>query len=259
MSELVLNEVVDGICTLTINRPERRNALSSGVVADLTNALRQADKDPNVRVVILTGAGEKAFCAGGDLTDIQASEGMLGMHWARGGFAELLLTMHSLSKPIIARVQGQALGGGFGLALNCDLVVASSTASFGTPEIRVGLFPMMIMAVMVRNMGRKAAMELMLTGERVSADEAKTLGIVNRVVESDILDMTVLELAKKVAGFSPSVLRLGRQAFYKTQDMSFEEALRSLHNELSLNILSEDASEGVMAFLEGRPPVWSGR
>lgn len=259
MSELVLKETVEGVCTLTINRPERRNALSSGVVTDLTEALRQADKDPNVRVVVLTGAGEKAFCAGGDLTDIQASEGMLGMHWARGAFAELLLTMHSLSKPIIARVQGQALGGGFGLALNCDLVVASTSASFGTPEIRVGLFPMMIMAVMVRNMGRKAAMELMMTGDRISADDAKTLGIVNRVVTPETLDAAVLELATKVAGFSPAVLRLGRQAFYKTQDMSFEEALRSLHNELSLNVLSEDASEGVMAFLEGRPPVWSGR
>jgi len=257
MSE-VLTEVQEGVATITINRPERRNALSQAVVRALIDAFQESDRNTDVRVIVLTGAGDKAFCAGGDLTDVQG-EGMLGMHWAREGFAELLLTMQRLGKPIIGRVQGQALGGGFGLALNCDLVVATKTASFGTPEIRVGLFPMMIMAVIVRNIGRKAAMEMMLTGERLSAQEAKAIGILNRVVEPEELDAAVAELAAKIGGFSPAVLKLGRQAFFKTQDMGFEEALRSLHNELTLNVMSEDASEGVMAFLEGRPPTWSGR
>lgn len=259
MSDELLIEVEGTLARLTINRPDRRNALSSGVVGDLTRAFDELSARDELRAIVLTGVGDKAFCAGGDLGDQVGEGGMLGMHHARGSFADLLLTMNRCAKPIIARVNGHALGGGFGLLLNCDLAVASNTALFGTPEIKVGLFPMMIMAVIQRNLSRKQAMELMLTGERISADEALNIGVLNRVVAPEELDEATDKLAQKVASFSPAILRLGRQAFYKTQDMSFEEALRTLHNELTINTLAEDAGEGIMAFLSKREPDWKGR
>ncbi|MFU8804811.1 MAG: enoyl-CoA hydratase-related protein [Bradymonadaceae bacterium] len=259
MSEELLVDIEGSVARLTINRPDRRNALSSGVVEALGDAFVDLSKNDELRAIILTGAGDKAFCAGGDLGDQRSDGGMLGMHHGRGSFADLLLIMNRCSKPIIARVNGHALGGGFGLLLNCDLAVGSSSALFGTPEIKVGLFPMMIMAVIERNLPRKKAMELMLTGERISADEALEMGVLNAVASPEGLDEKVDELVSKVARFSPAILRLGRQAFYKTQDMGFEEALRTLHNELTINTLAEDAGEGIMAFLSKREPEWKGR
>ena len=259
MSEEILTEIEDGIATVTINRPNRRNALSGAVVAGLTERFRQLSDNDEATVIVLTGAGEKAFCAGGDLMDQQMGGGALTVHEDRGGFAEMLLAMNECSKPLIARVNGHALGGGFGLMLNCDIAVGSSNASFGTPEIKIGLFPMMIMAVIQRNIGRKKAMEMMLTGKRLSADEAQEHGIINYAVEPDELDAKVGELAERIAGFSPAILKLGRKAFYKTQDMSFEQALRMLHNELTINTLTEDAAEGIMAFIAKRDPEWKGK
>lgn len=249
----------DGTATVTIDREARRNALSTGVVHELIDAFRALSDDDDVRVVVLTGAGDKAFCAGGDISDMSPEDGMLAMHHQRGSFADLMIAMHKCHKPIIGRINGQALGGGFGLALNCDICVSSDAALFGTPEIKLGLFPMMIMAVIVRNIGRKAAMELMLTGSRIDAARALEMGVVNRVVAPDELDDAVAEYADRIAGFSPAILRLGRQAFYDTQDMGFEEALRHLHGQLTINTMTEDASIGVMAFLSKSEPEWSGR
>lgn len=252
-------EVSERVATVTIDREHRRNALSRAVVSGLIEQLDVLGRDPGVGVIVITGAGEKAFCAGGDLSDQVMSEGALGMHHARGDFARLLVAMQACHKPLIGRVQGMALGGGFGVALNCDLVVASEAATFGTPEIKVGLFPMMIMAVIARNIGRKRAMEMMLTGARVSAQDALSWGIVNEVVAPEELDAAVARLAGRVAGFSPAVLRLGRKAFYDTQDMGFEQALAHLHSELTINALSEDTAEGISAFFAGRAPEWKGR
>jgi enoyl-CoA hydratase/carnithine racemase len=259
MSEDILTDIDGSIATVTINRPNRRNALSGAVVKGLTERFGELSNDDDVTVIVLTGAGDKAFCAGGDLMDQQMGGGALAMHEDRSGFADMLLAMNECAKPIIARVNGHALGGGFGLALNCDIAVGSTDASFGTPEIKVGLFPMMIMAVIQRNIGRKKAMEMMLTGKRLSAEEAEDVGIINYAVAPDELDNKVNELAERIAGFSPAILKLGRRAFYKTQDMNFEQALRMLHNELTINTLTEDAAEGIMAFIGKRDPEWKGK
>lgn len=252
-------EVSERIAHVTINREARRNALSGSAIEGLLDAIRSCSRREDVGAIVITGAGDRVFCAGGDLGDQRMNEGALGMHHDRGEFVELLLAMQQCSKPIIGRINGHALGGGFGLALSCDVVIASSAATFGMPEIKVGLFPMMIMAVVVRNVGRKRAMEMMLTGERISAEQALELGIINRVVPPEELDASVDEMAQKIAGFSPAVLRLGRSAFYATQDMNFEQALRYLQSQLSLNTLAEDAAEGIMAFMERREPEWKGR
>lgn len=259
MTDQVLIETDGTRATIRINRPERRNAISQGVVEGLTEAFRELGDDRELRVIVLTGTGEKAFCAGGDLGDQAPGGGPLGMHQARGGFVELMLAMNRCPKPIIARVNGHALGGGFGLVLNCDMAVAASHATFGTPEVKVGLFPMMITAVIQRNLHRKHALELMLTGERIDAERALSFGVVNRVAPEGGLDETLGELVDRVSSFSPAVLGLGRRAFYDTQDMSFEEALRALHSELTINTLAEDAAEGIMAFMTKREPNWKGR
>ncbi|MFW5967021.1 MAG: enoyl-CoA hydratase/isomerase family protein, partial [Persicimonas sp.] len=228
MSDDVLTEIEDDIARVTINRPDRRNALSGAVVEGLTETFEELSSNDEVTAIVVTGAGDKAFCAGGDLMDQQAGGGMLAMHRDRRGFADMLLAMNQCEKPLIARVNGHALGGGFGLMLNCDIAVGAKGATFGTPEIKVGLFPMMITAVIQRNLGRKKAMELMLTGSRIDADEAEEIGAINYAVEPDELDDKVDELAERVAGFSPAILALGRRAFYKTQDMSFDQALDML-------------------------------
>jgi enoyl-CoA hydratase/carnithine racemase len=259
MADAVLFTVAEGVATLTINRPERRNALSWEVVDQLRARVGEAKAAPEVRVVVLTGAGDKAFSAGADLSGMAEGAGFLDLHSARGEMARLFHDLWTLGKPTIARVRGYALAGGFGLALTCDLVVAAEDAQFGTPEINVGLWPFMITVPLCRSMPPKKALELMMTGRRVDAHEAEVLGFVTRVVPVAELDDTVASLASSLAAKSPAVMRLGRDAFYAVWDANAADALALLHSQLTLTTLTEDAKEGIAAFAEKRAPRWSGR
>jgi enoyl-CoA hydratase/carnithine racemase len=258
-SEEVLYAVGDGVARITINRPERRNAMSWAVIAGLRERVAEAKADPDVRVVVLTGAGDKAFCAGADLGGMGEGAGFLDLHEGRGGLAELFRDLWALGKPTVARVRGYALAGGFGLALACDFVVASDDAQFGTPEIDVGLWPYMITVPLVRSMAPKKVLELMLTGRRVSAEEAERMGFVNRVVKAKELDDAVDTLAGALAAKSPAVVKLGRDAFYAVWDLAADDALRYLHPMLTITTQTEDSREGIKAFVEKRPPEWRGR
>ena len=257
--DALLYEVADGVARVTINRPERRNALSWTVMTELRQALATAKQDPSVRVVVLTGAGDKAFCAGADLTGMASGAGFAELHDGRGELARLFREMWELGKPIIARVRGFALAGGFGLALACDFVVAADDAQFGTPEINVGLWPYMITVPLVRSMPPKKALELMLTGRRVSATEAERIGFVNSVVPVDELDTTVDRLASDLASKSPAIVKLGRDSFYGVWDQPADDALRLLHTMLTITTQTDDSAEGIAAFAEKREPQWKGR
>jgi enoyl-CoA hydratase/carnithine racemase len=257
--DALLYVVHEGVCTITINRPDRRNALSWEVMSELGDAFAAAGADAAVRVVVLTGAGDTAFCAGADLTSIAANPSVVEQHDGRAAMPRLFTTMWSLGKPIIARVQGFALAGGFGLALACDLIVAADVAQFGTPEINVGMWPMMITVPMLRAMPSKMALELQMTGRRVGADEALRIGFVNRVVPVAELDHAVKELASELASKSPSIMKFGRDAFYAAIDQPAETALPYLQMGLGMVNATEDSKEGLLAFAEKRPPNYTGR
>jgi enoyl-CoA hydratase/carnithine racemase len=258
----VLTEHAAGVARITINRPERRNAMSWTVMAGLRAAFAAAQRDPDVHVVVLAGAGDQAFCAGADLGGMghggDGGPGFLATHESRGTLAELFEEMWHLGKPIVARVQGWAMAGGFGLALACDMVVASVEARFGAPEINVGLWPYMITVPMLRAMAPKQALDLMLTGRVVSAEEGQRMGFVNRVAPPGELDAAVDELTSVLAAKSPAVMSLGRGSFYAVQDMAAPAALAHLHAMLTLTNQTDDAAEGMAAFLEKRPPRWRG-
>ena len=266
--EQVRYEVDGPAARITIDRPERLNALSFQVMAELDEALATARADDAVRVVVLTGAGERAFCAGADLGGIgspgergvpEQDAGPAAMHEARGRVAGLFRGLWGLGKPTIARVRGYCLAGGFGLALAHDFVVAADDAVFATPEIDIGLWPYQISIPLLRSMPPKKALELMLTGRRVRADEAERIGFVNRVVPAGELDAAVDELVATLAAKSPLVTRWGRDSFYRVLDMTGEDALDYLHAMLTVTTLTDDAAEGLGAFAEKRKPTWTGR
>jgi len=238
---------------ITLNRPDKRNPIGPSTCGEMVAALAAIKVNADVRVVILTGAGA-VFSAGGDLSAMsQAQDG------PRASLVELFTTMHELGKPIIAMVNGPALAGGLGLMVACDLVIAADTAVFGTTEIAVGLWPMMITAEITRSVGRKITLEMMLTGRKLIASEAVACGLVNRVVPAAELEAHTTKLASEIAERSPAAIRLGLHAFYRSQDMELEPQLKYLEAELFRVLALEDAREGIAAFLQKRKPEWKGR
>lgn len=257
--EQVKLEAAGRVATITLNRPDQRNPLSGGMLRDLVAAFRWAKGEDEVRVVVLTGAGDRAFCAGADLGSFGVEMTELERHRSRDLFVELFTVMAELGKPIVGRINGHALAGGLGLACSCDILVSTDTATFGTPEINVGIWPMMIQAILTRNIPRKVLLEMEMLGDRWTATQMQALGVVNRVVPHDQLDAAVGEITERLAVKSPVAMRLGRDSFYLQQDMEFHAALDYLQSQLTLVSLSDDAREGIQAFLEKRAPDFKGR
>ena len=248
-----------GVATIALDQPDTRNALSDEVLDDLIAAFTAARDDPAVRCAVLTSTHEKVFSSGGNLAGFAADVPLVHKHFGTDRFPRLFRLIGELGKPSICAANGHVLAGALGLALACDLIVAKETARFGTPEINVGVFPFMIMALIYRNVGRKKTNELLLLGEQISAAEAAELGIVNRVVAPEAFDAAVAEWAEKLAAKSPVLMKLGKDAMFRQQDMAFADALEFLHSQLTIAFATEDIQEGVRAFFEKRAPVWTGR
>jgi enoyl-CoA hydratase/carnithine racemase len=257
--EKVGYEVAGGVATVTLNDPEKRNMLSGQMLAELVAVMKEARDSEEVRAVVLTGAGEKAFCAGADLGGFAAEVPLVQKHFASDLFLEFFRLMPRLGKPSLCAVNGHCLAGGMGLMLSCDLVIAKEGATFGTPEINVGAFPYMIMAIIYRNVPRKKVNEMMLLGERLSGEQAVEYGLANKVVPAAEFDGAVAEWATKLASKSPVLMRLGHDAMYRQQDMAVDDALEFLRSQLSLTFTTEDIREGVEAFFDKRDPNWKGR
>ena len=255
----VLASLEDGIARVTLNRPEVRNALSRMLVRGVETALEAYEADPAARVIVLAGAGDRAFCAGADLKGVGDRGTTLQARKSFSGLARILELITRMRTPVIAQVHGFALAGGCGLAVGCDLVVASDDAVFGLPEIKVGLLPLMVMAPILRAVGRKRGLLMILSGETVTAREAFDMGLVSRVVPRVDLERETTALARKLAGFSPTAIALAKEAAYTIQDMEYGKSLRYLRELITLVGLSDDAKEGIAAFFEKRPPEWKGR
>jgi len=248
-----------GVARIALDQPETCNALSDELLGELVAAFETARDDEAVRCVVLTSTHEKVFSSGGNLGGFAAEVPLIHKHFGTEKFPRLFGLIGRLGKPTICAANGHVLAGALGLALACDLVVAREGARFGTPEINVGVFPFMIMALIYRNVGRKKTSELLLLGEQISAEEAERIGLVNRVVAPEEFDAAVEDWATRLAAKSPVLMRLGKDAMFRSQDLAFEDALDFLRSQLSLAFSTEDIQEGVRAFFEKREPAWTGR
>lgn len=251
-------DVSRGRATITLDDPRRRNPMTVETMSALLERTREAMDDPEVGVVVYTGAGDRAFCAGGDLSGSFVDD-PVGLHAGRGDLARLFQMMMRGGKPTVARVNGHALAGGFGLAVACDITICVEDAKLGTTEIRVGLWPMMISALLTRFMPRKAVLEMMMTGRVLTPEEAQRLGAVSRVVPRSDLDRVVDEVVDSLVAHSPTTLMLGKDSFNAMADASLETAFDRLQGGLTEIALTEDAREGVNAFIEKRDPEWTDR
>ncbi len=259
-TDKVLYEVADtGIATITLNDPDTRNALSPELLRGLTAAFERARDEQVVRCVVLASSHERTFSSGANLGGFGADAPLVEKHFGSERFVGLFKLIGELGKPTVCVARGHVLAGALGIALACDLIVASDAATFGTPEINIGTFPFMIMALIYRNVPRKKANELLLLGERWNAQEALAAGIVNRVVPDGELDGLVAEWAGKLASRSPVIMRLGKEAMRRQLDMPLDDALDYLRAQLTLAMSTEDIVEGVTAFFEKREPQWKGR
>jgi enoyl-CoA hydratase/carnithine racemase len=256
----VLYEVAEtGVATITLNDPDTRNALSPELLEGLIGAFERARDDGEVRCIVLASSHEKVFSSGANLGGFAGESTLVEKHFASERFVQLFKLIGALGKPTVCAARGHVLAGSLGIALACDLIVAGENATFGTPEIKVGTFPFMIMALIYRNVPRKKANELLLLGERFSAGDALRAGIVNKVVPPEELDTAVSEWAVKLASFSPVIMRLGKEAIRRQLDMGLDDALDYLRAQLTLALSTEDIVEGVSAFFEKRDPQWKGR
>ncbi len=250
----------DRIADLRLNRPEARNALSRDLIGALDEAVARLGQDADIHVIVLLADGP-AFCAGHDLREIRAAraapdEGRRFFEELMTACSDLMQRIVQCPKPVIAGVDGVATAAGCQLVASCDLAVASSDAAFATPGVDIGLFCSTPMVALIRNVGRKAAMEMLLTGEPVSAERALGLGLVNRVVAADRLEDETFALATRIAAKSPKTLRIGKRAFYEQAEMPLAEAYAHTARVIVENLLEQDAKEGIGAFLDKRPPSW---
>jgi enoyl-CoA hydratase/carnithine racemase len=255
----VLYSAADGVATITLDDPGTRNALSAELLGELIESFERARDDDDVRCVVLASSHERTFSSGANLGGFAADTPLVHRHEATGRFVRLFVLIGSLGKPSIVKAGGHVLAGALGVALACDLIVASESASFGTPEIGIGAFPFMIMALIYRNVPRKKTNELLLLGERIDAREAERIGIVNKVVPDGELDAAVADWAGKLASRSPLIMRLGKDAMFRQQDMALADALEFLRAQLTIAQSTDDLVEGVTAFFEKREPQWKGR
>ncbi len=251
----LLYRVEGNIAHLIINREQQRNALSGQAISLFMKYLDAAETNEDIRVILITGTGDKAFCSGADLGGAAGGE----IKEVFGNYARLLKRLAGYPKPIVAKINGYCLAGGMGLMLACDIVISRNDTKFGTPEVNVGLFPMMIGALIYRNVLRKKAMEMVLMGEKLSSEQALEMGLITRAVPPQKLDAEVEKTLNSLAAKSPVGIKIGKEAFYTMADMPFEEAVDFLSVKIAEVAATEDAREGITAFFEKRKPVFKGK